>query len=137
MWHRLKGIGVVAVVASLATLAGAGSASATLLEVAGTTKNEAVTITASLKAKHSLVLSRTEGSLVNTCALSAITGDTETFAGTTVTGAIDLLSFSKCERTVTVHKAGTLHIEHIAGSTNGTVSSSGAEVTVGSPFGTL
>jgi hypothetical protein len=55
-----------------------------------------------------------------------------------VTGAVNTLTFGTCTREpVTTHKGGTLHIKWIEGTTNGTVTSSGAEVTTGSPFGTL
>lgn len=138
MNRRRHKVGLAVLMASLATLAGAGSSCATVLEVAGATKNEAVTITGSLEAGGSTVLSSTGGSFSNTCAESHVDGATiSPFIATTVTGATESLSFSSCERPVTVHKSGILHVEHIAGTTNGTVSSSGAEVTVGYVFGNL
>lgn len=106
------------------------------LEVTGEFKSS-VFITGSLKSGTSAVLSRTDATLVNTCTTSHVEGVMDELNSPTVTGNLDGLSFANCVRTVTVHKAGTLHIEHIAGTTNGTVSSSGSEVTVGSPFGTL
>ncbi|HEX6206569.1 MAG TPA: hypothetical protein VFZ29_12255, partial [Solirubrobacterales bacterium] len=129
---------MAALAASLTTLAGVGTASATVLEVAGTPKNEAVTLTASLQSASSLTLARTDGSLANTCTESHLHGTTESpFTGTKVTGALSSLSFSSCVRPVTVHKAGKLYVEYIPGTTNGTVFSEEAEITVGSPFGTL
>ncbi|MDQ2631223.1 MAG: hypothetical protein M3Y75_09695 [Actinomycetota bacterium] len=133
----LKMLGLAAVAAMALTAFTAGSASATTLEVGGVTQNKAVTIEASLASGTSAVLSRTDGSLANTCTTSTVKGSTTVFTGTTVTGPISSLTFSNCTRPVTVHKAGTLHVAHIAGTTDGTVTSSGAEVTVGSPFGTL
>jgi hypothetical protein len=48
------------------------------------------------------------------------------------------MSFSKCtEGSVIVDAAGTLSVERIAGTTNGTVRSNGAKVTVPSPLGSL
>ena len=133
----LKMLGLAAVAAMALTAFTAGSASATTLEVGGVTQNKSVSLSASLASGTKAVLARTDGSLANECAASAVAGSTVTpFTGTTVTGPISSLSFTSCTRTVTVHKAGTLHVEFKSG-TNGTVSSSGAEVTVGSPFGTL
>jgi hypothetical protein len=54
-----------------------------------------------------------------------------------VTGALSSLTFGSCTRPVTVHKAGQLYVEHVAGTTNGTVFSENTEVTVGTPFGTV
>ncbi|MDQ2629689.1 MAG: hypothetical protein M3Y75_01755 [Actinomycetota bacterium] len=125
--------------ASLTALAGASTASATTaLEISGTPKKEKAEVTASLKSGTSSVLARTDGVLLNTCTESHLGGSTESpYSGKTVTAPLSGLSFSSCTRPVAVHKMGTLHVEHIFGSTNGTVSSSGAEVTVGSPVGTL
>ncbi|MDQ2630265.1 MAG: hypothetical protein M3Y75_04710 [Actinomycetota bacterium] len=133
---HMKMLSLAAAAAMAFTALASSSASATTaLEVGGEYKSS-VFIIASLASGTSAVLSRTDGSLANTCTVSEVLGDTETPTGATVTGAVDSLTFLNCTRTVTVHQKGTLHIEHISG-TNGTVSSSGAEVTVGSPFGTL
>ena len=134
----LKILGLAAVAAMALTAFTAATASATTLEVAGATQNKSVTLDASLASGTKAVLARTDGSLANECAASTVQGSTVSpFTGATVTGPISSLSFTECTRPVTVHKAGTLHVAHIASTTNGTVSSSGAEVTVGSPFGTL
>jgi hypothetical protein len=63
------------------------------------------------------------------------------YTGDSLTGPLtegaNGLKFSNCTREpVTVHKSGELHITWTSG-TNGTVTSSGAEVTTGSPFGTI
>ncbi len=109
----------------------------TTLEVGGIPKGEPVEITASLDAGTSLVLNRTDGSFGNTCDTSHINGTTSVFTGTKVTGPLSTLTFESCTRPVTVHKAGKLYVEHIASTTNGTVFSEEAEVTVGTPFGTV
>ncbi|MDQ2629615.1 MAG: hypothetical protein M3Y75_01380 [Actinomycetota bacterium] len=135
---QLKRIAATALTAAaLAVTLGAGSASATTLEIEGVTQNQSVDINLGLALGSSAVLSRTDGSLANTCTNSRIRGSTVTYTGATVTTWANTLSFESCERWVTVHFPGKLHIEHIGGTTDGTVSSSGAEVTVGSPFGTL
>lgn len=136
---HLKRLATVAmtVLAAFAVV-GVGSASATTMEVGGVTKNESVTIVGSLAAGTTVVLSRTDGSLANTCRGFEIEGKTlSPFTGTTVTGSGTTLVFPECERPITAHKTGILHGEHIADTTNATMTSSGAEVTVGSPFGTL
>ena len=133
---------VVAVVAAMSfTAFAASTASATTLEVGGVTQNQSAFITASLKPPTSTILSRTDGSLAGECAESHLQG-TATSPFTVadpaeITASVETLSFTNCTRPVTVHKAGVLHIGHDPGTTNGTVASSGAEWTTGSPFGTL
>jgi hypothetical protein len=135
---HLKMIATVAMAAMAVALVGAGSASATTLEVGGVTKNEAVTIVGSLQKETRLVLARTDGSLANECAVFAIEGTAVSpFTGTEVAGTGKTLAFGECTRPVTAHQTGTLIGKHITGTTNATMSSAGAEVTVGSPFGTL
>jgi hypothetical protein len=135
----LKMLGLAALSAMALMAVTAGAASATTLEVGGVTQNSSVAIEATIKAGTSAVLRDTAGFSQNTCTTSVVSGNTSSpYTGATVTGAINALSFSNCAREpVTVHKAGTLHIAHIAETTNGTVTSSGAEVTTPSPFGTL
>lgn len=135
---HLKMIATVAMAAMAFAVVGAGSASATTLEVEGVTKNESVTIVGSLKEGTSILLSRTDGSIANTCALFEIEGTAVSpFTGTKVSGLGKTLNFGNCTRPVTAHKTGTLIGEHIPGTTDATMFSSEAEVTVGSPFGTL
>ncbi|HEX6205063.1 MAG TPA: hypothetical protein VFZ29_04570 [Solirubrobacterales bacterium] len=125
----------IAAAALVATI-GAGSASATTLEVEGATQNKAVTIRWELAPWTSTVLARTDGSLANTCAYSRMFGSTSTpYTGSKVTGALTSFFFEGCSETVTVDKAGQLYVEHIAGTTNGTVFSENAEVTFKTPFG--
>ncbi len=135
---NLKALGIAAVAAMAFTAFAASSASATTLEVGGVAQNNSITITFTKTSGHKAVLARTDGSLANECTSGDIhISIGSPFTGTTVTGPVSTLSFSNCTRPVTVHKGGTMHFQHIASTTNGTVSSSGAEVTVGSPFGTL
>ncbi|HEX6206030.1 MAG TPA: hypothetical protein VFZ29_09530 [Solirubrobacterales bacterium] len=133
---QLKLIATVAMTALVAlAVVGVASASATTLEVGGVTKNEAVTIVGSLNGT-SIVLSRTDGSLANTCSTFAIEGTAVSpFTGTKVSGLGKTLAFGNCAEPVTAHKTGTLIGEHISGTTNATMHSSEAEVTVKTPFG--
>lgn len=135
---KLKLLGFA--LSALALMAiGAGTASATTLEVGGATKNESIEIQASLEIGESLKWTNTAGTvLTNTCTSSQLIGGTVSpFTGAIVSGPFGVMSFTNCVRTVTVHKAGSFTIEHIAGTTNGTVRSVGAEITVGSPNGTM
>ncbi len=135
---KLKALGLAAVAAMAFLAFAASSASATTLEVGGVTQNSEVTFEISLESGSSLVTSRTDGSLANTCLNSTMKGTTASpFTSATVTSPISTLSFESCTRPLSVHKPGTLHFQHIAGTTDATVSSSGSEWTVGSPFGTL
>ena len=134
---HLKALGLASVSAMALMAFTAGSASATTLEVGGATTNSSVTIEASLASGTGVAWLRTDLTVANTCWSSSVAGSTSSpFTGTTVTGPVSSMTFTECTRPVTVHKAGTLHVQH-TGTTNGTVSSSGTEVTVGSPFGTL
>ncbi|HET8955963.1 MAG TPA: hypothetical protein VFN18_09930 [Solirubrobacterales bacterium] len=130
-----KIFGFAAVMAMAVMAIGAGSASATTLEVNGVAQNNAVTINASLESGSSALLKDSGGTTVDTCTESSVGGTTEKdvsgdYSGTTVTGALTTLSFGKCSHPTKVISKGKLHVEWITGTTNGTVSSSGAEVTV-------
>jgi hypothetical protein len=135
---QLKIIGLT-LLATLAitAFAGAGSASATTLEVGGVPKNESVTITASLYQGGSVLLQDTAGVSQNTCTGSTIFGGSQSFfTSIYLTGYLTSLGFSGCMRPVTVHNQGALKIYWTWG-TDGTVSSEEAEITTGSPLGTL
>jgi hypothetical protein len=150
---HLKIIGLAAVAAMALMAFAAGSASATTLEVEGKTTNAAVTITASLEPETSAILEDTNKLTQDTCTESHVHGATEnTFTGTSVSGAVTTLTFAKCTHETTVIKPGKLSIAHIAGTTDGTVTSSEAEVSIkstvfgvtitcktgtGTPIGTL
>lgn len=144
---KLKMIGL-ATLSALSMMAFAtGSASATTtLEIGGVTQNGPVTLTMSLAEGTSSVTARTDGSFANTCTQSQMHWNTTIFTGTVVTGPLtghpngtpsDGMSFSGCEGSVTVHDPGTLEIDHIDGTTNGTVYWEDGEVTESTPFGTV
>jgi hypothetical protein len=134
----LKMLAIGAVAAMAMTAFTAGSASATTLEVGGVTQNKSVAISSSLASGTSAIISRTDGSLANTCTSSAIVSSTVSpFTTEDVGGPISTLSLSTCERTVTVHKAGALTFRKIPNTTDLTVFWGEGEMTVGSPFGTL
>ncbi|HEX6205297.1 MAG TPA: hypothetical protein VFZ29_05765 [Solirubrobacterales bacterium] len=132
----LKILGPAAVAAMALAAFTAGNAAATVLEVEGQNWLESVEINASLETGTSATLARTDGSLANTCTSSTVAGATSSpFTGEQVTGALSSLTFASCSETVTVDAKGQLFVKHIAGTTNGTVFSENAEVTVKTPFG--
>jgi hypothetical protein len=136
-----KILGVVAV-AALALMAFASTASATTLYVKGVKQTGAVTIHATLKSGTSALLEDEAGFFANTCTESTVHGVTSVFTGTVVSGPLTTgsagLSFGSCkENPVEVESSGSLSVEQISGTTNGTVRSIGAAVKTPSPFGTL
>ncbi|HET8815686.1 MAG TPA: hypothetical protein VFM51_12130 [Solirubrobacterales bacterium] len=128
----LKMLGVAAV-SAMAFMAFASTASATTLEVGGTTKNEPITITASLESGTSAELFDTDEFTQNTCTTSHVHGTTSTTTGSAVTGALSTLTFTNCTRLVTVHAPGKLEIRWTE-ATKGIVSSEEATVTVRVPL---
>jgi hypothetical protein len=138
---KLSKIITAAAVAAMALMAFASTASATTLSVGGVKQNKAVTIEATIKSGGSALLTDTAGFAANTCTSSTVKGSTTSFtsAGTApIGGPLSTLSFSGCtEGNPTVDAAGSLTVEWIKGTTNGTVRSNGAKVTVPSFFGTL
>jgi hypothetical protein len=131
---QLKILGLMAVAAMAVMAFAAASASATTLSIGGVAKNEAITIKSSLKTGTSALLKDEFGTTTDTCTTSTVEGKTSTFTGTAVGGPISSLTFSNCTHTTTVLANGSLSVASLAGTTNGTVSSSGAEVTVFSTF---
>jgi hypothetical protein len=132
-----KMFGLVAV-AALALMAFASTASATTLETNGLKKAEAITIEASLNG--SATLSDTSNTFANTCKTSTVEGkDSTAFTATgtkPISGPVSTLSFGGCtHEEVKVDKPGSLSVEWISGTTNGTVRSTGAEVTVPATIG--
>jgi hypothetical protein len=129
-----KMFGLVAV-AALALMAFASTASATTLETNGVKQSGAVSISSSLSG--SATLSDTSNIFANTCKASSVSGSSSTSqTGATVSGPISTLSFSSCtHEKVVVDNKGTLSVEVIGAGTNGTVRSSGAEVTVPATIG--
>jgi hypothetical protein len=130
---------VPALLAALATMAFTSVASATTLEVKGVKQAQAVTIKASLQSGSST--GWLEGSLgtLNTCTTSTIEGTTNVSTGTTVTAPIASLTFQNCTEGLPIVDAkGSVSIENISGTTNGTVRWTGTKVTVPTtPLGTL
>src|SRR5215212_2044298 len=129
---HLKMLGLVAIAAMALTAFAGGSASATTLSLAGTAQNNAVTIEASLAAGTSAILKDKNGTTNDTCNSSTVKGTTESpFTGPTVTGPIAKtdLTFTGCTHTTHVLSGGKRTIAWASG-TNGSVSSSSAEVTV-------
>jgi hypothetical protein len=130
---KMLGLAAVAAMALMAVV-GAGTASATTLEVGGVAKNSSVTIEASLKSGTSAILKDEFGTTTDTCTVSTVKGSTVSpFTGATVGGPLSALTFSSCTHTTTVISKGSLSVAWTSG-TNGTVSSKGAEVTVQSTF---
>jgi hypothetical protein len=132
-----KMLGLVAV-AALALMAFASTASATTLETNGERKFEAITIEASLSG--SATLSDTSNTFANTCKASTVEGKDSTAwtseGNKPISGPISTLSFSSCtHEKVVVDNKGSLSISWINGTTNGTVASTGAEVTVPATIG--
>lgn len=133
----LKMLGLAAVAAmALTALFGAGSASATTLYKYTTpSANDALgvgtTIVATLEPGNSALLKDTLGGANDTCTSSEVHGTIETVtpAGNPA-GNISALTFGGCSHTTTVLAKGSLEIKNIAGTTNGTVISKNARVTV-------
>ncbi len=125
----LKILGVAAV-AAMALMAFAGSASATTLATKGVVVNSSEAIEASIKSGGSAILKDTNALTVDTCTGSVVKGSTSSpFTGASVGGAISSLTFTGCSHKTTVIKPGSLSITWTSG-TNGSVKSTGAEVTV-------
>jgi hypothetical protein len=120
-------------------LAASSTASATALEVGGVAKNAEVAYEMSIASGGSLLMTDTFGVAMNTCTTSIVKGSTVSpFSGATVGGPLSTLSYSNCtEGTPTVDAAGSLSVERIGTTTNGTVRSSGTKITTPSLFGTL
>lgn len=134
--NKLKRLGFAAIATlSLLGIAGASSASATTLELAGSAQNKAVSIEATLTAGSSLILKDESGTTTDTCTSSEIKATTGTFTGASpIGGPVSTLSFAKCTHTTTVLKSGRLLFTWDTAGTNGTVWSSEAEWTVQSTF---
>jgi hypothetical protein len=133
---KMLGLAAVAAMALLAFL-GASSASATTLESNGTPFNGAVSLVFSIEPETKAVLKDSAGTTTDECPTSEVKGTTEKdeegkgdFTGPTVGGKVSSLTFVNCTHTTTVIKSGSLSISWIENTTDGTVFSSGAEVTV-------
>jgi hypothetical protein len=132
---KLKSLGL-AVFAALALSVFASTASATTLENNGVKLLSTSTI--HLTSSSSLLISATGGGLANTCTETTTHGTTTTISALFISLSVSSWTFKKCTKEeVVVDAAGSLTIENIAGTTNGTVRSIGAKVTVPSFFGAL
>jgi hypothetical protein len=139
---KLKRIGLAALAAMALTAFAVSTASATTFEVKGVKQTGSVAISASLEPETSTLLQLTSGAFANTCTASSVAGATTTPFTTTGSSQIKItistLTFTKCTtESIKTDAPGTLTIEWIKGTTNGTVRSQNAEVTVPSPLGTL
>lgn len=138
--NYLKTIGLAAIAALAIVTSIAGTASATTIEVNGVAQNKSVEWSASSEPGTSTTLVLTNGTVANSCALSSITGSTTTFTAESskpIGGPVSGLSFSSCTSAVTVDGRGSMSVEWISGTTNGTIRLVNTEVTVPSAIGTL
>jgi hypothetical protein len=130
---KLKKILGLAAVAALALMALASTASAATLETSGVKQTGAVSI--HLTNVGSITVHSTSNVLQNTCNNSTIAQTTTVSTGTP-SGPVSTLSFSKCtHETVVVDSKGSLSVTRIGETTNGTVFSTGADVTMPVPNG--
>jgi hypothetical protein len=103
----------------------AGTASATVL-----TSPEGTTYTGSIVATSTN--SELDGAFVTVkCGHSEAKGGVESHGGETVGGKVSSLTFTSCNYTTTVKQAGTVTVHR-----NGTLTSSGAEVSIATSVGT-
>ncbi|HET8814290.1 MAG TPA: hypothetical protein VFM51_04970 [Solirubrobacterales bacterium] len=136
-YSKILGLTAMSAMALMA-LVSVNTASATTLEVGGTTKNESVSIAISLKSETSGNLKTTAGAIQNTCTESTGEGSTNSpFTGEVVAGGNSSSGLNNCTRAVTVHNPGKVEVEWRSETTDGTVISKEAEVTTGSILGTL
>jgi hypothetical protein len=129
----VKMLGLAAVAAMALMAFGAGTASATTLftDQAKTIKYpKGTTLHSTLAAGNSATLT-SGGSTIATCTISTVHATQDNETGATVTGTVTKIVWEGCSQTTHTISTGKLHISHIAGgATNGTVTSSGANVTV-------
>jgi hypothetical protein len=124
--------------AALMAFAGLGTASATVLckEIPAAGTDCANPYPAGTKgtgsAETSILLKTSGGTTIVTCTSSTVTGQSVNQGSTTETvkSTLTTLTFSNCTTTVTVLSAGTGELHHIAGTNNGTLTTTGTEVTI-------
>ena len=110
---------------------GGGTASATTVEIKGVAQNKSVSATATLAAGTSMILKDSAGTTTDTCTSSEIKGFTESpYTAASVKGKVSTMTFKSCTHTTTVIAPGSLSVVWISGTTNGSLTSSGSEVTV-------
>jgi hypothetical protein len=129
----LKILGLAAV-AAMALMAFAGTASATKLYSGGTALGTGTQIKADLEGTSVL---KSGSTTINTCKggqfFSEITNAGS--SSTTVSGPNNTIDFEECENPVHTITPGSLEVHHIAGTTNGTLTVSGA-IIANTVFGT-
>ena len=136
MKHLTKMALALAATSALLAIAGVGSAVATELykntNPASDTQGVGTELTASLKSGSSLLLTDTLGGANDTCTGSEVKGKVEVAGGSSShpSAKVSSLTFSGCSHTTTVLANGELEIKNNAGTTNGTVISKGARITV-------
>ena len=121
---RILGMSLIAA-AALAAVLGAGTASATVLceeaPAAGThcktPVNKGTVVTFSIEAGTSSLLKGPFGETIATCTESTLKSPTSNVGSTTeaVSGNIETMTFSSCNRPVTVFLLGTIRYFHING----------------------
>ena len=132
MARPLKIFLLVAAFAALGVL-GAGTASATVLctdAACGTVYKAGTTIELNLVSGTSARLT-SGGSTIATCTGSTAKGTTSSESGTPLTGTISSLTWSGCSQTTHTVANGSLSVEWISETLNGTVTGKGSQVTVG------
>lgn len=100
-------------------------------EFTNDTLGKGTAIKASLEPESSLRLEHTEGELSATCTGSEIAAEIEKAGGegSHPSGKVSSLTFSGCSGTTVALATGELKIERVPGTTDGIVTSSGAELT--------
>ncbi|HEV2858706.1 MAG TPA: hypothetical protein VGW80_09925 [Solirubrobacterales bacterium] len=136
---HLQRITIAALALALWTVAVASPAGAATLEVGGIRQEAPVAIKATLKAGSSMPMTATNGLPFNTCTVSRLEGSSVSpFKATAVSVPLSVLTLEGCvEERFTVDTRGTLTIENIAGTTNGTVRWTGARLTLPSMYGVI
>jgi hypothetical protein len=137
--NKLRMVTSLAAVIALACLAFAANASATTLEVKGVKQSTATTIDLSLVPGTSLVIRDTPGFFVDTCTTATLQfAPTSVITGSAIVGPDNAWVLTGCtEGNPTVDAKGSLSVEWIKNTTNGTVKSKNAKVTVPSALGLL
>jgi len=137
--NYLKTLGFAAVAAAaLIAFLGAGTASATVLctntPSPGThcARKEGVNQILDASGQGALVFLTTSGTTVSTCTEGTIKSKITNAGSTTETvkGNMDGLTWGGCTTTTDTLANGTLEVHHESGTDNGTVTSSGSEVTI-------
>ena len=114
-------------------------AAAALMAFAGTAT--AASVTSSEGTTPNIVASSTnselDGAFVTVkCGTSTVEGNVESHGGSTVGGNVDHLTFGSCNYEVTITSAGSLTVEPVSPTGNGTVKSTGANISIHTSVGT-